>query len=125
MSSIKMNIGGGGSTVSGDNSGPGFKILEGIPTPPVDDGVSPRRRVYDTFLNLIAIDGKVATRDEIEITVNLEIAIFNCAIMFARSHKIPRKWKSRDFTDIYLRKAASVFVNIDPNSYVGNDDILQ
>jgi DNA-directed RNA polymerase subunit M/transcription elongation factor TFIIS len=56
---------------------------------------------------------------------DLEIGIFNWAIDFAEANRVIRSWRDDRFVAIYKNKARSVIANVDPDSYVGNDALLQ
>lgn len=67
---------------------------------------------------------QVAEFDDVNCT-NLEIGIYNWCIEFAQKHKIVKNWKNPRFMNLYKDKARSVVANLDKNSYVGNERLLE
>lgn len=53
-----------------------------------------------------------------------EIGIYNWCIEFAESNGIPRNWKNNRFCNLYKDKAISVLVNLDKNSYLKNQRLV-
>jgi transcription elongation factor S-II len=53
------------------------------------------------------------------ITINLEKGIFNYAIKEASNRKIVKKWENRAFTQIYIDKLRTIYMNLK------NPDLLQ
>jgi len=58
------------------------------------------------------------------VCADLEVGIYNWAIMYAEKHKIIRNWLSSNFMDLYISKALSIIANMDKDSYVGNPRLL-
>jgi transcription elongation factor S-II len=56
---------------------------------------------------------------------DLEIGIYNYSIDYASTHRIPLTWNCDNFVEIYLAKARSVYANINPDSYIQNEKLLQ
>ena len=56
---------------------------------------------------------------------DLEIGIFNSSIDYANSLKIPLSWTCDLFTDTYLNISISIYSNLNPNSYIKNEKLLQ
>ena len=55
---------------------------------------------------------------------DLEIGIYNWCIDYSDSKKIFKSWKNNRFTMLYLEKARSILSNIDKNSYLKNEGLL-
>ena len=55
---------------------------------------------------------------------DLEIGIFNASIDYANSLKIPTSWSCDLFAETYLNIAMSIYANLDKNSYVKNDKLM-
>lgn len=52
--------------------------------------------------------------------INIEKGIYNWSIEFGTKNKISRNWQNNKFVNIYINKARSVIVNLDPSSYLEN-----
>jgi DNA-directed RNA polymerase subunit M/transcription elongation factor TFIIS len=81
-----------------------------------------RRKVYNRFKDLFTCKMKNITPNElIIIAINIERSIFNYTV---RSSGIQStKWNSL-FKMMYINKAVSLYVNLDPDSYIGNKTLL-
>lgn len=55
---------------------------------------------------------------------DLEIGIFNASIDYANSLKIPTSWSCDLFAETYLNIAISIYSNLDKNSYIKNEKLL-
>jgi DNA-directed RNA polymerase subunit M/transcription elongation factor TFIIS len=55
---------------------------------------------------------------------DLEIGIFNASIDYANSLKIPTSWSCDLFAETYLNIAMSIYANLDKNSYVKNEKLM-
>ena len=55
---------------------------------------------------------------------NLEIGIYNYTIKQAKIKNIIRKWCNSKFVDIYLNRFRTLFNNLNPNSMVKNNYLL-
>jgi transcription elongation factor S-II len=75
-----------------------------------------RPKVVDLFrkLNLTEIQAK-----------DLEIGIYNAAIEYASTHQIPLSWTSDSFMELYLAKARSIYVNLNPKSNIKNKRLMK
>ena len=56
---------------------------------------------------------------------NLEKAIYNWSIDQGREKKIITKWNKKEFCDLYLSRAYTIIINIDPTNHVGNNYLLE
>ena len=56
---------------------------------------------------------------------HMETGIYNQTIRDADVRGIVKKWENCHFHTLYLNKALSVYSNIDPQSYVGNTNLLK
>lgn len=59
------------------------------------------------------------------ISQTLEKAIYNWSIVQAKKKNIVRKWDNEPFVQIYLDRVHSIYVNINPKSYIGNKNNLK
>ena len=57
--------------------------------------------------------------------VNLEKGIFNCIIREAKRKRIVRKWDNRNFVILYLNKYRAILANLNTESHVHNNSLLQ
>jgi transcription elongation factor S-II len=55
---------------------------------------------------------------------NIETGIFNSCIRESDDRGIVKKWDNIHFKNLYIYKAMSIYSNIDPNSYIGNKNLL-
>ena len=55
---------------------------------------------------------------------DLEIGIFNASIDYANSLKIPTSWSCDLFAETYLNIAMSIYANLDKNSYIKNEKLM-
>jgi len=56
------------------------------------------------------------------ISRRIEKSIYNYTIQLSKKKKIPRKWSSIVFKNLYLSKIRSIYSNIDSNSYIKNKE---
>lgn len=67
-------------------------------------------------------------QDELKLTEieakDLEIGIFNASIDYANSLKIPTSWSCDLFAETYLNIAISIYANLDKNSYIKNEKLM-
>jgi transcription elongation factor S-II len=56
---------------------------------------------------------------------DLEIGIYNNCIDYAIDNKIPLRWESAMFKSLYLAKARSVYINLNPKSIIQNKRLLK
>ena len=57
--------------------------------------------------------------------INLEKGIFNYIIQQAKRKRIVRKWDNNNFVLLYLNKYRSIFANLNTQSHVCNNTLLQ
>lgn len=55
--------------------------------------------------------------------VELEIGIYNWTVDFADKCDIIKNWVNERFKNIYMKKAISVTVNLDPSAYINNSTL--
>ena len=58
-------------------------------------------------------------------SATLERAIYNWSIQQAKKKKIVRKWDNKPFVQLYLDRVHSIYLNINPKSYIRNKDLLR
>ena len=58
-------------------------------------------------------------------SATLERAIYNWSIQQAKKKKIVRKWDNKPFVQLYLDRAHSIYLNINPKSYIRNKDLIR
>jgi DNA-directed RNA polymerase subunit M/transcription elongation factor TFIIS len=74
--------------------------------------------------NTIALFSKKLTKlNDIQIR-DLEIGIFNFTLDYATNRNIPLTWSSNILKDIYIAKARSVYSNLNPDCYIGNENLI-
>jgi DNA-directed RNA polymerase subunit M/transcription elongation factor TFIIS len=56
---------------------------------------------------------------------DLEIGVYNWCIRYCDKHRIIKSWKNSRFTLLYKDKARSILCNLDNNSYISNNRLLQ
>lgn len=61
--------------------------------------------------------------DDVQVA-DLEVGIYNWAILYAEKNKIIRNWLCTKFLNVYMNKAMSVIANLDDQSYIGNGRLL-
>ena len=55
------------------------------------------------------------------ISINIEKGIYNYTIRYCDHKGVVKKWDNNMFKKLYLSKAVSVYSNLDPSSYIGNN----
>ena len=73
--------------------------------------------------NLVIKFNKIIKRKKISVT--LEKAIYNWSIQDAKKKMIVRKWDNHPFVQIYLDRVHSIYLNINPKSYIANKKIVK
>ncbi len=63
--------------------------------------------------------------DEDGMVEELERGIYNWAIERANQDRVMKNWSNPRFAQLYAGKARSVVVNLDPDSYVGNQRLRE
>lgn len=53
-----------------------------------------------------------------KLSATLERAIYNWSIQQAKQKKIVRKWDNKPFVQLYLDRVHSIYLNINPKSYI-------
>ena len=56
---------------------------------------------------------------------DLEIGVFNASIDYAKENNITASWESEPFHELYLAKARSAYVNVNPKSNIKNPNLLK
>lgn len=56
--------------------------------------------------------------------INLERGIYNSVIQTAIHKHIVKKWNNPQFVELYFARVRSIYLNLDPNSYVQNKQLL-
>ena len=85
-------------------------------TSTIDPIADLREKMVDKFLILTDGDYKSAK--------NIEISCYNDTILYADEKGFLKKWENSTFKNIYIQKCISVFTNLDPNSYIKNEKLL-
>lgn len=75
-----------------------------------------RQHVVDRCKTLAGV-GDLCAKD-------IEVGIFNWSIQQADAFRIPKLWSSSKFASLYAAKARSVMMNLDPETYVGNTQLV-
>lgn len=55
---------------------------------------------------------------------DLEVGIFNWCLEEAPRHGFVKSWHDPRFSLLYMEKAKSLWLNLDPKSYIGNTNLL-
>jgi len=75
-----------------------------------------RNKLISMFQNDLSLS-EIEARD-------LEIGIFNSSIDYANSLKIITSWSCELFAETYINIAMSIYANLDKNSYIKNENLL-
>ena len=86
-------------------------------TSSVDNVLELREKMVEKFLMLVDGDYKLAK--------NLEIGCYNATILFADEKGFIKKWENPVFRNSYIHRCISVFTNVDSNSYIKNDKLIE
>jgi DNA-directed RNA polymerase subunit M/transcription elongation factor TFIIS len=86
-------------------------------TSSVDNVLELREKMVEKFLMLVDGDYKLAK--------NLEIGCYNATILFADEKGFVKKWENPVFRNSYIHRCISVFTNVDSNSYIKNDKLIE
>lgn len=62
--------------------------------------------------------------NNLEISKNIEIGVFNSTIREADTLGIIKKWDNLHFKKLYLLKTIGIYTNLDENSYIGNNYLI-
>ncbi|PNH00201.1 Transcription elongation factor S-II [Tetrabaena socialis] len=68
---------------------------------------------------------KEATGLSDEHAIDLETGIYNWSLQQADAFRVPKTWTNAKFLNIYCSKTTAILANLDPDSYVGNRELLQ
>lgn len=60
-----------------------------------------------------------------DLTTNLETGIYNNCIRNAEQMGIIKKWDNDHFIKLYMLSVISIYSNLNKNSYIGNDFLLE
>lgn len=60
-----------------------------------------------------------------KISKNIEIGCYNYSINKANELNIIKKWENKVFKDLYINKVRSVYSNLDKDSYLHNDNLIE
>jgi DNA-directed RNA polymerase subunit M/transcription elongation factor TFIIS len=55
---------------------------------------------------------------------DIEVGIYNWSIKFSDEHGVIKNWANKKFVNIYMGKARSILANVDKESYVGNERLM-
>jgi DNA-directed RNA polymerase subunit M/transcription elongation factor TFIIS len=76
-----------------------------------------RENVVEKFMMIVDSDHTLAK--------NLEVSALNATINEWGDKGVLKKWDNHIFRDLYIHKCISLFANIDPLSYIGNQNLIQ
>lgn len=62
--------------------------------------------------------------DDLTISRNIEKGIYNFIINFSKDNNINRKWSNKIFYNLYYSKVRSIYINLDKDSYVKNNYLI-
>ena len=90
-------------------------------TEPIEDisTVKDRKHTFDIFKTLV---GEHCSDDEL---LQLEMGIFNASLDEAKRRMIPLTWEHETFKWIYTMISKRTASNFQPNSYVGNNHLIE
>ena len=80
-----------------------------------------RNEVSNKFFELL-LNNNVNNSNNI--SINIEKGIYNNTIRYCDNKGILKKWDNDIFKKLYLAKAVSVYSNLDPLSYIGNNRFI-
>tara|TARA_B100000035_G_C20911274_1_gene514079 strand:+ start:345 stop:875 length:531 start_codon:yes stop_codon:yes gene_type:complete len=63
--------------------------------------------------------------NNLQISKNLEKGIYNYIINVAKEKNIPRLWSNNVFYNLYMNKCLSIYSNINKDSYIKNNYLLE
>ena len=77
---------------------------------------------FNTLLKQHGFDDE----DECEATaIKIEKGIYNNIIKYCNVKGILKKWENSFFKKLYVQKVISIYVNLDPNSYIKNSRFIE
>jgi len=56
---------------------------------------------------------------------NLEISIYNFSIKTATEKNVLKKWENPRFIKIYMNQLRTIYLNLNPKNYIGNNYLLE
>jgi DNA-directed RNA polymerase subunit M/transcription elongation factor TFIIS len=62
--------------------------------------------------------------DDYSLSRQIEQSIYNYIISFSREKNIQRNWSNKVFHKLYVSKIMSVYLNLNKNSYIQNENFL-
>ncbi len=84
----------------------------------------PRKRVYTKFKDLLESKSNIQNEQINNTAINIERAIFNYALVeYGKYHDKMNKWNNI-FKWYYINRATTIYVNLNPDSYVKNASLL-
>ena len=63
--------------------------------------------------------------DNESLSRQVEKSIYNYIISFSREKNIQRNWSNKIFYKLYVSKVMSVYLNLNQNSYIHNENFLK
>ena len=63
--------------------------------------------------------------NNLKLSKNIEKGIYNYIINIAKNRNIPRLWTNKVFYNLYMNKCLSIYVNINKDSYIKNNYLLE
>ena len=72
-----------------------------------------RQQILDKFYKLLRSPKAIL----------IEKSIYQYTLSQAESKNIPKNWDNRFFKRTYMNKSITLYLNLNPNSYVGNDQL--
>jgi len=80
----------------------------------------------NAFIDLLKISlvgtNKLLSEDHV---IDMEKGVFNYTLERASVHNIPKSWSDKRFTNTYVNRARSVFLNITDTSYLNNKYLIE
>ena len=75
------------------------------------------RSKYVEQINNVVCDEKLSRK--------IEKSIYNYIIKFSKEKNIQRNWNNRVFYKLYSSKIMAIYLNLDKNSYIKNEEFLE
>ena len=90
-----------------------------------DNQINIRKEIIDIFKKLIKENtNKVALKTINKLSKEIEKSIYNYTVEFSDTKGILKQWHNPFFKKSYVAKARSIYSNLNPNSYIKNNELI-
>lgn len=79
-----------------------------------------RNNISKKFLELLKDSEKAENRSK-----NIERSVFNWALKEAEKRRVVKRWNHPMFVQLYIDRFRTIYLNLKPNTYVGNSYLLE